>query len=159
MGKVSGLLEDQLPWWIAGPALGLCVVAIRALLNRRLGVVGGFSEVVERIEARTLAFGWRAFFLFGLIAGALAYTLARGGPPYHGYGWLTTTFTGGAEWVAAPILVFAGLLIGFGTKTASGCTSGNGLSGSAMLSPASLLSTATFFGTAIVLSFLIEAVI
>jgi hypothetical protein len=55
--------------------------------------------------------------------------------------------------------VLAGLLIGFGAKTAGGCTSGNGLSGNAMLSPASLVATATFFGTAIAVSFLIEAVI
>jgi uncharacterized protein len=51
------------------------------------------------------------------------------------------------------------VLIGFGAKTAGGCTSGNGLSGNAMASPASLVATATFFGTAIVVSFLIKALI
>ena len=51
------------------------------------------------------------------------------------------------------------MLIGFGAKIAGGCTSGNGLSGNAMLSPASLVATATFFGTAIVVSFVIEALI
>ena len=51
----------------------------------------------------------------------------------------------------------AGVLIGFGAKTAGGCTSGNGLSGTAVLSPASLVATATFFATAIVVTFIIEA--
>ena len=44
-------------------------------------------------------------------------------------------------------------------RLACGCTSGNGLSGNAVLSPASLVATGTFFGTAIVVSFLIEALI
>ena len=100
---------------------------------------------------------WRAFFLFGLVVGAIAFTLIAGGPDFHGYGWLTDTFTGGARWVVAPILFAAGILIGFGAKTAGGCTSGNGLSGTSMTSPAALAATATFFGTAIVVSFAIEA--
>ena len=57
------------------------------------------------------------------------------------------------------MLAFAGVLIGYGAKTAGGCTSGNGLSGNAILSPASLVATGTFFGTAIVVSFGIEALI
>jgi uncharacterized membrane protein YedE/YeeE len=42
---------------------------------------------------------------------------------------------------------------------AGGCTSGNGLAGTSMLSPASLAATAVFFSTAIVVSFLIKALI
>ena len=146
------MLHHQLAWYIGGPLLGLCVVAIRLLLNARLGVTGGFSAVVQRL------FDWRAFFLFGLVAGAAAFTLIAGGPDFHGYGWLTDTFTGSARWVVGPILFVAGLLIGFGAKTAGGCTSGNGLSGTSMASRASIAATATFFATAIAVSFLIKAV-
>jgi uncharacterized protein len=146
------VLHHQLPWFIAGPALGLCVVAIRLLLNARLGVTGGYSAVVER------KLDWRAWFLFGLIAGALVFALIAG-QTFDGYGWLTDTFTGDARWVVAPILFAAGILIGFGAKTAGGCTSGNGLSGTSMTSPAALAATATFFATAIVVSFVIKAVI
>ena len=145
------MLHHQLAWYIGGPLLGLCVVAVRLLMNARLGVTGGFSAVVERV------FDWRAWFLFGLVAGALVFALIAGGPDFHGYGWLTATFTGGSRWVVAPILFAAGLLIGFGAKTAGGCTSGNGLSGTSLLSPAALAATATFFGTAIAVSFVVEA--
>ena len=145
------MLHHQLPWFIGGPALGLCVVAIRLLLNARLGVTGGFSAVIER------AWDWRAFFLFGLIAGAIAFTLIAGGSDFHGYGWLTQTFTGESRWIVGPILFVAGILIGYGAKLAGGCTSGNGLSGVSMNSRAALAATATFFGTAIVVSFVIEA--
>src|SRR4051795_13399369 len=147
------MLHHQLPWYIGGPALGVCVVAVRLLLNARLGVTGGYSAVVERI------LDWRALFLVGLIAGAAIFALVAGGPDFHGYGWLTDTFTGDSRWVVGPILFAAGTLIGYGAKTAGGCTSGNGLSGVSMNSVASLAATATFFATAIVVSFVIEAVV
>ncbi len=147
------MLHHQLAWYIGGPLLGLCVVAVRLLINARLGVTGGFSALVEGV------FDWRAFFLFGVVAGAIVFALIAGGPDFHGYGWLTDTYTGSDRWVVAPILFVAGLLIGFGAKTAGGCTSGNGLSGTSMTSLASVAATATFFATAIVVSFLIKAVI
>src|SRR3954470_22951 len=153
------MLHHQLPWFVGGPVLGLCVVALRWLQNERLGVTGAWSDVVERLSARSLAFDSRGWLLVGLIVGAAGFALVAGGPDFHGYGWLTATLTGGARVLIAPILVVAGVLIGFGAKTAGGCTSGNGLSGNAMLSPASLVASATFFGTAIVVSFLIEALI
>jgi uncharacterized membrane protein YedE/YeeE len=153
------VLHHQLAWYVGGPVLGLCVVAIRVLLGERLGVTGAYSSVIESVSRRRGELDWRAFFLVGLIAGAVLYALIAGGPDFHGYGWLTRTFTGGSRFLVAPILVVAGVLIGFGAKTAGGCTSGNGLSGSAMWSPASFVATATFFATAIVVSFLIEAVI
>ena len=42
-------MKEQLAWYIAGPVLGLCVVAFRGLLNARLGVTGGFSELIGRL--------------------------------------------------------------------------------------------------------------
>jgi uncharacterized protein len=153
------VLHSQLAWYVAGPVLGLCVVACRALFNARLGVTGGFSEVVGRVRAGRFSFDWRGWFLVGVILGGTAFALVAGGPDFHGYGWLTDTFDGSAQWVVGPILLGAGVLIGYGAKLSGGCTSGNGLSGTAMFSPAALAATATFFGTAIVVSFLIEAVI
>src|SRR5947209_4937267 len=152
------MLNHQLAWYIAGPLLGLCVVAIRLLLNERLGITGGYTEIVQSAARRTFALDWRGWFVIGLVASSVAFTLVAGGPDFHGYGWLTTTFTGTARALIAPILLAAGCLIGFGAKTAGGCTSGNGLSGSAMLAPSSLAATATFFATAIAISFLIKAV-
>ena len=149
-------MKDQLPWWIAGPVLGLCVVAIRGLLNARLGVTGAVSEVIDRVgKRRSLAVDWRGWFLIGLVAGGLMFALVHGGPGFTGYSWLTETFDSDAA--IALILLVAGLMIGFGAKTAGGCTSGNGLTGTSLLSRAALAATATFFGTAIVVSFLIEA--
>jgi uncharacterized membrane protein YedE/YeeE len=151
-------MREQLPWWIGGPVLGLCVVAIRWLLNARLGVTGAFSEVIDRVGKRSARFDWRGWFLIGLVAGGLLFELVRGEPGFAGYGWLTRTFSGDGRVFIAVILLVAGVLIGFGAKTAGGCTSGNGLTGTSMLSRAAFAATATFFGTAIVVSFAIQAV-
>jgi uncharacterized membrane protein YedE/YeeE len=153
------MLHHQLPWFVGGPVLGLCVVALRWLLNERLGVTGAWSDVVERVSRRSLAFDTRGWLLVGLLIGAVAFTLVAGGPDFHGYGWLTDTFHGNARWLIAPILAGAGVLIGYGAKTAGGCTSGNGLGGCSAGSPASFAATATFMGTAIAASFLIKALI
>ena len=152
------MLNPQLPWYIAGPALGLCVVACRLLVNGRLGVTGGYSEIVGKLRRRSVRFDWRGWFLIGVVLGGLAFALAAGGPDFHGYGWLTATLTGSDRVLVAPILVSAGVLIGFGAKLAGGCTSGNGLSGTAMLSKAGLVATATFFATAIAVSFITKVI-
>jgi uncharacterized protein len=153
------VLHQQLPWYVGGPLLGLCVVVVRWLLNERLGVTGGFADIFSRLGGRSLAFSWQGWFVLGLVGGAALFAVVAGGPDFHGYGWLTDTFEGAAQIAVAALLVVAGLMIGFGARTAGGCTSGNGLSGSAMTSPASFVATATFFGTAIVVSFVIEALI
>lgn len=153
------MLEHQIPWFVAGPVMGLCVVLCRALFNARLGVTGGFSELVGKLSGRRADFDWRGWFAIGILAGAVLFVAAAGGANHTGYGWLTETFTGADRWVIAPILVAAGVLIGYGAKVAGGCTSGNGLSGVSGLSPASLVATATFFATAIVVTVAVEAVI
>jgi uncharacterized membrane protein YedE/YeeE len=150
----ADVLHPQLPWYLAGPALGLCVVACRLLLNGRLGVTGGYSELVSKLRGRNASFDWRGWLLIGVLLGGTLFALIAGGPDFRGYGWLTESF---ADAAVAPILVAAGVLIGYGAKLAGGCTSGNGLSGNAMLSPAAFAATGTFFATAIAVSFLTEA--
>jgi len=151
--------DQQLAWYIAGPIMGLCVVACRALFNGRLGVTGGFSEVVGKLRRRNVRFDWRGWFLIGIAVSGTLFVLLAGDQSFSGYGWLTETFHGVGR-IAIPFLLLgAGVLVGYGAKTAGGCTSGNGLTGTSLLSPASLVSTATFFATAIAVSFLIEAVI
>ena len=138
--------------------LGLCVVALRLLLNGRLGVTGAYTDVIENVGRRRLpstgAAGSSSAWSPGRRVRAdrrrarlprlrLADRhLPRQRPDRH-----------------RSVLLVAGVLIGYGSKTAGGCTSGNGLSGTSMLSPASIVATATFFATAIAVSFVIEALI
>ena len=150
-------LAERPPWFVTGPLIGLCVVALLALINRRLGVLGGFSAVVERVTGRTGELGWRGAFLVGVVGGGLLFALLGGSfGSGGGYGWLSRELDGA---LVGPVLIGAGILIGFGAKTAGGCTSGNGLSGTALGSPAAFVAFATFMVTAIGLSLGIEALL
>ena len=149
------MLNPQLAWYVAGPLLGLCVIAVRLLFNARLGVTGGYSAIVDSVSRRSLSFDWRGWFVIGVLLGGTVFAVAAGGQDFHGYGWLTRSFD---DVLVAPILVVSGVLIGYGAKLSGGCTSGNGLSGTSILSPASLAATGTFFATAIAVSFLTKAV-
>ncbi len=152
-------MDSQLAWYIGGPIMGMCVVLCRALFNGRLGVTGGFSELVSKVGAGSARFDWRGWFALGIVAGGTLFLVLGGGPDIDGYGWLTDTFSGTGQIAIAVLLLVAGVLIGFGAKTAGGCTSGNGLTGISMLSAASMVASMTFFATAIVVSFAVEAVI
>jgi uncharacterized protein len=133
---VSGLL--------GGLLIGLAA-AVLLLLNGRIsgisGIVGGL------LAPRSAEVGWRVVFVAGLLLGALGYMLATSGP-----------FPVGMQ-ASMPILIVAGLLVGFGTRLGSGCTSGHGLCGIALLSKRSIAASAVFFGVAIITVFLTRHVI
>ena len=39
-------MDEQLAWYIGGPVLGLCVVALRWLLNERLGATRAWADAI-----------------------------------------------------------------------------------------------------------------
>jgi uncharacterized membrane protein YedE/YeeE len=146
-------------WYVLGPLIGLVVLGLLVAINERFGVLGGYSNVVERVTGRSPVLGWKGWLLIGVLSGSLVFRLLAGsGAVPDGYGWLTRTFSGAGHIAAGALLIVAGVLIGFGAKTAGGCTSGNGLGGCSAGSTSSFAATATFMGTAIAASFLIRAV-
>ncbi|WP_372790834.1 YeeE/YedE family protein [Paraconexibacter sp.] len=153
------MLKEQIAWYIAGPTLGVCVVACRILFNARLGITGGYSELVGKLGRGSFSFDWRGWFALGVAMSGALYLLLNGAARFEGYGWMTRTFEGTGQLWIVPLLVGSGVLIGYGAKLAGGCTSGNGLSGTSSLSPASLAATCTFFGTAIGVATLLEVII
>jgi len=143
-------LPDRLPWFVAGPAIGLCVVALFALTNQRMGVTGSYVALGSLLQGRSPGLAWRVWFLIGLAAGAAVVGLLRGG--------LAVGLTYGALGlvlpvaVLIPVLFVGGVLIGYGARWAGGCTSGHGISGVSSLSPASLVATGTFMATAVLVT-------
>jgi len=107
------------------------------------GRIAGISGIVGGLLARNGSeVGWRAVFVVGLLLGAFIYMLATGGAlPVR------------VE-ASLPVMVVAGLLVGFGTRLGSGCTSGHGISGIARLSKRSVVATLVFMGAGIVTVFL-----
>jgi hypothetical protein len=83
--------------------------------------------------------GWRIAFLIGLVLPAVIFGLG------------SIEFAQGL-----PLLAFAGLLVGVGTRLGSGCTSGHGVCGLANFSPRSLVATSCFMIAAAITVFLIR---
>lgn len=143
------VIPDQLPWWVAGPGIGLCVVALYALAGVKLGVSGGWLQLLLLVERRPTTESWRLWFTGALIVGA-ALAAVLGTRRVEGYGALSDALS---PPLLAGVLVLTGLLIGYGARWAGGCTSGHGISGCSAGSPESLAATATFFGVAIAVTF------
>ena len=157
---MEDFLSHRPGWYVIGALIGLVVLGLLVTINERIGVLGGYSNVLERATDRAPRLGWKAWFLFGVVGGSLVFRLLAGHSTVHnGYGWLTRTFHHDQTFVVGGILLVAGVLIGFGAKTAGGCTSGNGLGGCGAGSPASFTATGTFMAVAIGASFLIKGLI
>ena len=129
---------------VGGVLIGLAA-AMLLLLNGRLsgisGIVGGM------MAPKTSDVGWRAAFIVGLLLGPFIYILVTGGA-------LLLEMQ-----ASVPVLVVAGLLVGFGTRLGSGCTSGHGVCGIARLSKRSIVATAVFFAVAMLTVFLTRHVL
>lgn len=152
-----GVLQSPPAWWLGGLVFGGVVVALRLVLNERIGVLGGYSELVEFASRRRLQLGWKSFFLFGVVGGGFLYGAVSGRwASRAGYGWIARDFPDHASLATGIGLLVAGVLIGFGAKTAGGCTSGNGFGGTTSASPASYVATVTFFATAVGASFVLR---
>lgn len=142
------VIPAQLPWWLAGPGVGLCVVALYALANAKLGVSGGWLQLLFVAERRPVTEPWRLWFTGGLVAGAFL-AAGLGAARVSGYGALSRHLPSA---LLVPVLLAVGALIGYGARWAGGCTSGHGISGCSAGSPESFAATATFFLVAIVVT-------
>jgi uncharacterized membrane protein YedE/YeeE len=149
------MLLGRCPWYVAGPLLGVLLIAFRAALNRPFGALGGFTELVEKRGARPRV-GVSGFVLLGTVLGGAAFALASTGFEPT---WIYSSDRGflPAEPALAPaVLILSGGVMGFGARWAGGCTSGHGLTGMSLASPASIAASVTFFATAVLLAHILN---
>lgn len=121
--------------FLGGALIGISSVLLFLFNGRIAGICGmAFSLMATSLDKNI----WRIVFLLGLVGGSLLYHFVTGTqyPP--------------APNTSLPLLIIAGLLVGYGTSLGNGCTSGHGISGLARLSPRSLVATLTFMTSAIV---------
>ena len=131
---------------IAGGLLIGSAAALFLLLTGRIAGVSGLTAIATGIGAGRTPRSQALAFLLGLPLGA----------------WLVAALLRRPEILVSaspPLLIVAGLLVGFGTRLGSGCTSGHGVCGIARLSPRSLAATATFMASAAATLFLLRHVI
>ena len=112
---------------VGGLMLGVATVILLLGIGRIAGISGIFSSLLKpkRVEM------WQVLFIAGLIVSPLLYRLVKPLPAIE-------------VSASIPLLIAAGLLVGFGTRLGSGCTSGHGICGNARLSPRSMTATVTF---------------
>jgi len=114
---------------LGGAVIGAAATLYWVATGRTAGVSGILSAALREPQARNE----RLAFLAGLIAAGLLAALVSG--------------PASANTTATPLLLVAGVLVGFGTRVGGGCTSGHGVCGVSRGSLASLVATATFIAT------------
>src|SRR6476469_3763729 len=116
------VIGAQLPWWVAGPGVGLCVVALYGLINARLGVSGAWLAPIAPAEGWKPE-PWRRGFLLALVGGSLVAALPGPRVTVHGDGRLSELLP---PVVLVPVLLRVGVALAYGARGAGGCASGQG---------------------------------
>lgn len=134
---------------IASAAGGALIGVSAVLLMLLSGRIAGVSGIVARLLAPYRGGGVLEAFAFvaGLVAAPLVYTAATREPVVQT---VSSNF---------PLMIAAGLLVGFGAGLSGGCTSGHGVCGLSRLSPRSLAATLTFMATGFATVFILRHVI
>ena len=141
------MLESLSPAFAIGGGLliGGAAALLLMLTGRIAGVSGMFATMVRIADAGP---PWKlaAAFIVGLPVGAAMTSLLVRKPDIE----VTSS---------VPLLIAAGLLVGFGTRLGNGCTSGHGVCGIGRLSPRSIAATLTFMAAAIATVFITRHVV
>lgn len=166
------ILLSPLPWYIAGPLIGLTIPLLLFLGNRQFGISATLQDICAFcVRGKTGFFhydpdtmGWRLWFAGGIIAGGLLSawlvtdpTVALSGAAeatlsglglQQAQGLYPQELLGGPghwSWQTVVWAVGGGFLVGFGARYAGGCTSGHSIMGLAQFNLASLIATLGFF--------------
>ncbi|MEI7428767.1 MAG: YeeE/YedE family protein [Betaproteobacteria bacterium] len=125
--------QEFTPWssLIGGAIIGLSVTILILFKGRIAGISGILGALMQFKNTPKDHYLWRILFLIGLLSSSLIYSLFFTLPNMV----IDASFI---------MLIFAGLLVGFGTRMGSGCTSGHGICGLGRLSPRSLVATLSF---------------
>jgi uncharacterized membrane protein YedE/YeeE len=119
---------------LGGALIGAAAVILMLFLGRIAGISGILGRLLPPFGEPGV--GGAAAFIAGLVAAPILYAAATGLAVHQ-------TVSGNL-----PLLVGAGLAVGFGAILGGGCTSGHGVCGLSRLSARSLLATLTFMATA-----------
>lgn len=140
-------METMTPLMAIGGGLLIgAAAALLLLLTGRVAGVSGMVATATKMGAGGTPWSQATAFLVGLPIGAALIALLVRTPEV-----IVTS--------SAPLLIVAGLLVGFGTRLGNGCTSGHGVCGMARLSPRSIAATATFMASAAASVFILRHVI
>lgn len=123
--------------WLLAIAGGVLIGAASALLMFTHGRIAGLSGITGSLLQRsTKDRDWRLVFMTAMVATGVI-------------GGLIAPQAIGASVRSLPLVIIAGLLVGFGTRMGSGCTSGHGVCGMSRFSRRSIVAVMTFMTTGV----------
>ncbi len=128
---------------IGGILIGLSA-AIMLLANGKIAGISGIYGGLLKPQKNETA--WRLTFVGGLVLGGVLFALLYPSALRMGLS------------RSAAVMVLAGLLVGFGSRTGNGCTSGHGVCGISRFSTRSIVATITFLSTGAITVFLFNHV-
>ncbi|AHK16748.1 MAG: YeeE/YedE family protein [Thalassolituus sp.] len=117
-----------------GALIGLAAGLLWLGIGRISGMTGVLSSLFLLRETQR---HWAIFFLLGLVLAYPLFQLFGLAAPIH----ITSN---------VPLLIVAGLFVGFGTYVGNGCTSGHGVCGMGRLSVRSTIATVVFMVSGII---------
>lgn len=165
-------LNGSLPWYVAGPLIGLMVPLLLLVGNKSLGISSSLRHICASTVPAKIPFFqydwkkelWNLFFVAGILLSGVVVGLLF--PPakvvdinpdmqaiWSQYG--ITNYSGLVpqdlfSWEnlftirGFSLMALGGFLVGFGTRYAGGCTSGHAIMGLSALQVPSLIATVCF---------------
>ncbi len=131
---------------IGGGLIGLSAVLLMVTVGRIAGIAGILARILPPQIDRAGVPISLAFVVGLLVAAPLLLTI--------NYELPESVVNAGT-----PLLIVAGLLVGFGSVYGNGCTSGHGVCGISRLSMRSIIATLTFMATGAISVFILRHVI
>lgn len=142
----QAIFVQRWPWWVGGAAISALVLLMLLVDNKLLGVSTGCAELCRVPADPAARKSWRPYFLIGIVFGGLIASMLGGMRPTFALGLFDGLISANAL-VKIPVLLGAGVLIGYGARMAGGCTSGHSIVGVPQWSRASLVATGAFMLT------------
>lgn len=178
------LLLKPMPWYIAGPLIGLTVPLLLLVGNKTFGISSSFQHICAAVMPKKFPYfnynwwkdgKWHLQLALGITLGGViaalfipdnyainlsSNTVAAlqnlGITNFNGF--VPVELFSWSNLSSIPgvlMLVVGGFLIGFGTRYAAGCTSGHAITGLATLQKASLIAVIGFFVGGIISTYFI----
>ncbi len=178
------LLLNPMPWYIAGPLIGLTVPLLLIVGNKTFGISSSFQHMCAAVMPKKFPYfnydwwkdgKWHLQLSVGIVLGGVlaalfipenyaidlsADTIAalKGMGLTNMSGFVPVEIFTWSNLASVPgmlMMVVGGFLIGFGTRYAGGCTSGHAITGLATLQKASLIAVIGFFVGGIISTYFI----
>jgi len=183
LNKMLELLKQPWPWYISGTVIAFIMLVLLFFGKsfgfssnlRTLCTIAGAGKKVEFFNFDWKTQHWNLLFLLGsILGGVVASVFLKNDTPLklsaatvEDLKDLGIAFDGGfnpaqmfgVEALKSPkeiiLLLFGGLLVGFGSRYAGGCTSGHAISGLSNLQLPSLIAVIGFFAGGLIMTYLL----